>query len=124
MKKTFAGYYRPNNNELAELWEKCVFVLDANVLLNLYRYPVEARNDLLKILEEISSRLWIPHKAALEYQENRLKVLADQRKKFSEVEELLKKSQNKLRTDFGGLQLEKRHSSIKPNEFLKKIDQA
>ncbi len=124
MKKTFAGYYRPNDDELTELWKKCIFVLDANVLLNLYRYPVEAKNDLLKILEKISSRLWMPHQAALEYQENRLRVIADQREKFSEVEDVLKKSQNKLRTDLDELQLEKRHSSIKPKEFLKKVDKA
>jgi hypothetical protein len=121
MEKDFVGYYRPNDDELIELWGKCTFVLDANVILNLYRYPAKARNDLLKILNEISGRLWIPYQVALEYQENRLRVIGEQRKKFSEVKEILTKIQNTLETNLGNLQLKKRHSSIKPDDLLKKV---
>ena len=60
MRETFRGYYRPTHDEFSELWEKCVVILDTNVLLNLYRYPSEARDDLLKVFQQISDRLWIP----------------------------------------------------------------
>ena len=43
MRKTFPGYYRPTEAEFRRLWDKCIFVLDANVLLNLYRYSEETR---------------------------------------------------------------------------------
>jgi len=94
------------------------------VILNLYRYPEEARNDLLKILNAISGRLWIPHQVALEYQENRLSVIADQRKKFNEVRQVLQRSQNTLSTDLGRLQLKERHSTINPDTLLDKVNQA
>jgi len=60
MRETFRGYYRPTDDEFSQLWEKCVVILDTNVLLNLYRYPSEARDDLLKVFQQISDRLWIP----------------------------------------------------------------
>lgn len=120
MKKEFIGYYRPNEEELKELWEHCLFIVDANVLLNLYRYPKEACSDLLQVFQEISSRLWIPHQAALEYQENRLTVIAEQVAKFDDVKKNLADAQNKLDTEFS--QLKKRHSSIKPDNLLKSVE--
>ena len=48
MKDSFPGYYRPTENEFAEMWESCLFVLDANVLLNLYRYSVDTREERCK----------------------------------------------------------------------------
>ena len=40
-------------------------MLDANVLLNLYRYPEPARKDLFKVLNKIKERIWVPYHAAL-----------------------------------------------------------
>jgi hypothetical protein len=43
-------------------------------------------------------RLWLPFQAALEYQENRLGVIADQKKKFGQVKKFLQTfSQSKKR---------------------------
>jgi hypothetical protein len=76
MRKMFPGHYRPSEPEFRKLWDKCLFVLDANVLLNLYRYSGETRKKLLDIMGRIESRLWVPHQAALEYQRNRLEVIS------------------------------------------------
>ena len=38
MEKTFSEYHQPNDEEITQLWEKAIFIFDANVLLNLYRY--------------------------------------------------------------------------------------
>jgi len=122
MKKSFLGYYRPTEDELSQLWQNCLFIVDASVLLNLYRYPKEAREDLLKILNEISERLWIPYQAALEYQENRLNVVAEQAKRYDEVRKVLKEVENKLRADLGLLQLKKRHSSIDPDGLIDSVE--
>jgi hypothetical protein len=122
MKKTFFGYYRPNVNEFKKLWENCVFILDTNVLLDLYRYPVEAHNDLMMVLKLISNRLWVPYQVALEYQENRLIVIAEQVKKYDQVKKVLRDVQNDLNGNLDALQLKKRHSAINPENFLTKID--
>lgn len=90
MRKNFPGYYQPTANEFSTLWETCTFVLDANVLLNLYRYSAETRKKLLEILKQVSNRVWVPHRAALEYQRNRLDVISKQRAAYDEIEDLLR----------------------------------
>jgi len=121
MKQHFTGYYRPNEDEFKFLWQHCIFVLDTNVLPNLYRYPLEARKDLLQILNKISDRLWIPHQVALEYQENRPQVISEQVQRYREVKEVIEACENTLRADLENLQLKKRHSSIDPDTLLSKI---
>src|SRR6185503_17618148 len=118
MKELFPGFYQPTDHEFKKLWEKCTFVLDANVLLNLYRYPEEAKADLLKVIGKISDRLWLPYQAALEYQRNRLTVIAEQQKKFSDVKEAFDAAESKLIGGLEKLQLKKKYSSINPEGFL------
>lgn len=122
MQKQFSGYYRPDKKELRAIWADCLFVPDANVLLGLYRYPTDARNDLIGTLKQVSDRLWLPHQAALEYQENRLSVIADQVAKYDEVDSVLVQTRSELDSRLAKLQLNKRHSVIDPADFLRKID--
>ena len=118
MKKLFAGFYRPTNSEFKKLWSTCIFVLDANVLLNLYRYPEPARKDLFTVLNKIKKRIWVPYQAALEFERNRLTVIAEQHRRFSEVKKVLGDAHNRLESGLRNLQLDKRHSSIDPSSFL------
>lgn len=83
MKSTFRGYYRPSDAEFTTLWKTCVFVLDANVLLNMYGYSSETRNQLLGLLRSIEQRLWVPHQFAREYQRNRAKSIAEQASSYA-----------------------------------------
>ncbi len=110
MRSAFPSYYRLSDAELSRLWQDCLFVLDANVLLNLYRYSKEASEDLIQVLRRISERLWIPHQVALEYQRNRLGVIAEQVKTYDKVSKVLGKVKDNLRAELDQLQLEKRHS--------------
>jgi len=119
----FPGYYRPTEEQFQKLWHEGTIALDANVLLNLYRYPAPAREDLISALKAVSTRLFVPHQAALEFQRNRLSVIASQLGRFDEVREVLKKAQDKLNADLGDLQLKKRHSSIDPEAFQRKVGQ-
>jgi len=116
MRDMFPGYYAPENFQ--QLWDQATFVLDANVLLNLYRFPKGAAQDLLSVLEKVSDRLWLPHQAALEYQANRLTVIREQREGFEKVKGALSKALNDLKSAFETLQLKKRHSSIDPEPLL------
>jgi PIN like domain len=85
MKKQFAAFYRPSDDEFKRLWDEGWFVLDANVLLNLYRYQEEGRRGFLQVLEALAPRIWVPHQAMLEYHLNREKVIGDQLRRFREV---------------------------------------
>lgn len=122
MKETLKGFYRPSDEEFQQLWKSCVFIFDTNSLLNLYRYPLEARDDLLSFLKRQAERVWIPYQVALEYQENRLSVIAEQAKRFQDVQSIVRKSIASLKGELDQLQLEKRHSAIKPATFLKKAE--
>lgn len=121
MREKFPGFYRPTKEEFDELWREALFVLDANVLLNLYRYPETAREELLTILEQVSGRLWIPFHAALEFQRNRPAVLADQKGRFGDVRKIIGDALSTLEGDLGKLQLGKRHSVIDTDPLVKTI---
>jgi hypothetical protein len=119
MRKTFPGYYRPTEEEFTTLWNTCFFVLDANVLLNLYRYSQETRDDLIGILKQISDRLWVPHQAALEYQQNRLYEIHNQLSVYEDMKDFLEDIKNKFTNKLNVLT---RHPSIDAGYLLKKIN--
>lgn len=123
MKNLFCGYYRPDENKFREIWQSATFVLDANILLNMYRYPEEARKQLLAVFQSIETRLWVPYQAALEFQRNRVAVIAEQKKRFSDVRKVLESSRTGMRSELESLQLKKRHSSIQPDELITALDE-
>jgi hypothetical protein len=118
MRKSFPGYYRPSEDEFRKLWGKCLFVLDANVLLNLYRYSEETRKKLIDILEQVETRIWVPHQAALEYQRNRLDVISAQREAYKQIGQLLDDTAKKLEAQ---LRSYKRHPLINAEKLLASI---
>lgn len=75
----FEGYKSPSLDDQAAVLSKGMVVPDANVLLNLYRYTNDARDNLLTVLERLSDRLWIPHQVLEEFWRNRESVLRDPR---------------------------------------------
>ena len=83
MMKGFEGYYEP---DFKQLWQDAVFVFDANVLLDLFRYSDVARKELLDILESLRDRIWIPHQFLLEYHQNKLEVSDDVVSPYDETE--------------------------------------
>src|SRR3989344_2671963 len=83
MKKEFPEFYRLEDREIKNLWADCLFVFDANVLLNLYRYSLGTTENLIEVLKSLSDRIWIPHQFAYEYQKNRASVIEEQRIKYN-----------------------------------------
>lgn len=73
----FPGYRLIPESERDEALKDALVVADANVLLSLYRYNQQTRSDLLKVLRELSDRLWIPHQAVREFWRNRASVVSD-----------------------------------------------
>ncbi len=95
MKDLFPGHFKESERRLREVWGTSLFVFDANILLNLYRYSDTTRSEFLRILEKIKDRAWIPHRAAEEYLNNRLSVIEQQERSYDET----KKSIESLKSD-------------------------
>jgi hypothetical protein len=96
MRKQFSGYYRPKAEELAQKFKECVFVLDTNVLLHLYRYTPETRDNLISVLHAVKDRVWIPHQVGQEYHENRVSVIVGERNIYQGLKEAVDKSLQEL----------------------------
>ncbi|MEH2200686.1 PIN domain-containing protein [Nostoc sp.] len=108
MRELFRGYYRPSNKEFEALWRDCFFCFDTNILLNIYRYSPKTRERLFTILTEMKDRIWIPYQVAYEYQEERLNVISQQLKPYSELQKLLNDNLEKFQKVVS--QYGKRHS--------------
>lgn len=85
MKKTFRGHFPQSKRDIKKLWDSCLFVFDANILLNLYRYSDKTRDEFLQVLSSVKDRIWIPHRAAEEFFANRLTVIGQQEKAYDET---------------------------------------
>ena len=121
MKDMFRSFKKPTEEELKELWENAVFVFDTNVLHSVYRYQSETCEEVLRLMEQLQDRIWIPYHVALEFHRNRLSVIASQHKKFAETRKAIKKAVETLGKDLEDLQLKKRHSHIDPAPLLEGI---
>jgi prefoldin subunit 5 len=95
MKDLFPGHFKESEENLRKVWDSCIFVFDANILLNLYRYSDATRNEFLRLLEKIKDRVWLPHRAAEEYLSNRLSVIDQQEQSYDSTI----KSINNLKSD-------------------------
>ncbi|TJY69467.1 hypothetical protein E4J89_11135 [Arthrobacter sp. CAU 1506] len=67
----FRAYLSPSDDEYTAALKSGLLVVDTNVLLNVYRYHEDAREDLLRTLEAFHDRLFIPHQVAVEFWRNR-----------------------------------------------------
>ena len=85
MRDVFPGHFRPTPDQFESIWSKCVFAVDANVLLNLYRYSSDTLKELEKTLTTVRDRLFIPHRAAEEFLRNRLQVTAGQAEEYTKA---------------------------------------
>ena len=85
MRSIFPGQFRPSQDDFKALWEGCIFVVDANVLLNLYRYSPETKRELERALISVKTQLFVPHQAAKEFLKNRLVVTAGQAEEYNKA---------------------------------------
>ncbi len=110
----FEGYRTPTLDEFHAVLTGGLVALDTNVLLNLYRYTDEARDDRFNVLERIREQLWVPHQALAEFWGSREGVLTDPRdttKTRSALVELSDKGASLLRAWFNRVSLPPEHAS-------------
>ncbi|AQM20594.1 PIN-like domain-containing protein [Vibrio anguillarum] len=117
MKEVFKGFYNIEESILEELWkdEKTIFVFDTNVLLNLYGYAKQTRDDFFSILEALNEKLWIPYHVGLEYQRRRLSIIRNEKILFNDIEDNLNKIQKVFKGDFEKLALKRRFPKLFEN---------
>lgn len=127
MKELFRSQKQLTEDDYKTLWQKAIFILDTNILLDVYRLPESAKEDLLNILADanINNRLWLPFQAALEYTHNKIDAISDQKNKFQTVRSIVNDSISELDVSYDSLikklddlQLKKRHSVIDPDKFI------
>lgn len=96
MRSIFPGYFRPTDEDFSQHWESSIFIIDANVLLNLYRYSDTTRKELQNAITSLNGRVFIPHQAASEFLRNRLTVTSDQSKEYTSAIKVIKDLVNKI----------------------------
>lgn len=85
MKDEFSWYLFSGSTSAKVAWKSSVLTVDANVLLDLYRYHSATCESILVALESFSGRIWIPRQAAVEFFRNRKKVIASSEQTFREA---------------------------------------
>lgn len=65
------AHQSPLQADYERIFETGMVVLDANVLLNLYRSNEQTRLDTLAVLKKLQDRLWIPYQVLVEFWRNR-----------------------------------------------------
>lgn len=96
MKKVYTGFYKKSQSDLKAIWENGLITFDANVLLNLYRYSKSTRQDIMKLVEKLSSKVFLTYQAGLEFHKNRFDVISEQEKAYGEFLISLTKIENEL----------------------------
>lgn len=108
MRKTFDWYLGAGQDEIEKIWSGGLLTLDANVLLDLYRYNAKTREDIIKGIGHFGERVWLPAQAAREFVRNRTGVIASADKTFRDANAAiaeLQKSCNAARDKLRGYRL-------------------
>ncbi len=121
MRELFRGYYRPTEQESLEIWKESTFSFDSNVLLHIYSYTPKTQERFFEIVQRLQDRVWLPHQVAYEYQNNRVKVIFQELKAYSEIHSVLNESLESLRHN---LKRYNKHSLISTNEIVAVIERA
>lgn len=106
---------------LEKVWQDGVIVFDTNVLLNLYRYNEEARDELLELMKSFQKRLWMPYQVGLEFLANRESVINWLHKGYKDLSEQVDECKKSFFKFLDGNYAKHRH--IDRSELEKLFDQ-
>ena len=87
MSEMFKGYSDYSDNEYKRIWSNSLIVVDANILLNFYRYSEDTRKTFFNILDKLKGRLWIPYQVGKEFFDNKNSVMITS---YNEYENMIK----------------------------------
>lgn len=89
----FEGYQILADADVDRALTSALVAVDANVLLNLYRYNLQTTKDLLTVFERLGDRLVVPHQAIREFHRNRLTAIGNPDGAAQDVRTALVKNQ-------------------------------
>lgn len=92
----FSGYRIATDEEIIAALRSAIVAVDANVLLNLYRYRDQTSNDLLSVFEKIDSRLVVPYQALREFWRHRRTRQSSPEQARVEMVKALESAENKI----------------------------
>ncbi len=85
MKNKFKEYICLSEEQKKKIWEGGIFVLDANVLLNMFRYSRQSSDDLFDIIKAHEDNLWLPYQVGLEFFNNYRGIIEGINKEFNNL---------------------------------------
>jgi len=88
----FAGYKIASSDELNTALREAVVAIDANVLLDLYRFRYQTSKDLIKTFKSLENRLVVPHQALREFWRHRQRAQGSPRGATKTATDALSKS--------------------------------
>lgn len=86
LRTMFAGYYLPSDEDVRAFVTDGLVVLDANALLDVYRFTASARKEYLQVLDRLGDRLFVPHRSAEEFFNRRTTVMRSHRAERAKFE--------------------------------------
>lgn len=134
MKDAIKEYLDLTETQKRELWKNAVFVFDTNIFLNLYRYTEVTRESLLRAMQQLSDRIWMPKQVAQELMKDRTKVILDTLKIFDELKEekdkFIKDCREKLRREAKDVKIDNMSKEIdkhieilmKESNYIEKLE--
>lgn len=85
MKNKLKEYIPLSDDQRKKIWQNGIFVLDANVLLNMCRYSKQSCDELISIIKKHKDSLWLPYQVGMEFFNNRLGVIEGIRNGFEKL---------------------------------------
>ena len=122
MRTTFKELLKPSEAEEKAIWDNGLIVFDTNILMNLYRFTTDTRDDLLAQMEAYKDQLWLPYQVGWEYFNNRENVISSLTKVYKELSSKLNEDKSKLLKYYDDNY--SRHPILKREELAKVFDKA
>jgi len=88
----FAGFKAASSEQLDAALRDAIVAVDANVLLDLYRFRPQTSQDLFTVLQKLGDRLVVPHQGLREFWRRRQRTLDSPRRSTKEAADALAKS--------------------------------
>ncbi|MFJ4261904.1 PIN domain-containing protein [Paenarthrobacter nicotinovorans] len=88
LRDLFRGYYHPTQAEWDTIWRDGLIVLDANILLSLYKVHEHTSGLYLDAMERRKEQMWIPYQVAAEFHRNVHKERAKQKQTTNHTERI------------------------------------
>lgn len=89
MRNTFPEFQNKTPAKLNDMLENGIIVFDTNVLLNLYRYSSDTRQELKKVIEWCKDQVFMPYQIGYEFYKNRLVIINEIMHQRENIEKIL-----------------------------------